>query len=155
MKRITQTDFVTVTKYQAIDGTIFDDEKECEKYEKSAKGVLNAKYHGLVVASPDEDNLFSGFGSSDSTIDIVRLKLRDDIDILMQMFMLENPHMADDDNKEKVCDIRRMLQEALAKQSYVLVHRGYDNESFWIVTYIKKVIEKLNEFVDETDRADS
>lgn len=151
MKRITQSDVITITKYQAVDGTIFDDEKECEKYEKSAKGVLNAKYHGLVVASPDEDNLFSGFGSSDSTIDIVRLKLRDDIDTLMQLFMLENPHMTDDVNKEQVCDIRRMLQEALAKQSYVLVHRGYGNESFWIVTYIKKVVEKLNEFTKEDD----
>lgn len=151
MKRITQSDVITITKYQAVDGTIFDDEKECEKYEKSAKGVLNAKYRDLVVSSSDEDDLFSGFGSSDSTIDIVRLKLRDDIDTLMQMFMLENPHMTDDENRERVTKIRIMLQEAIADHSYVLVHRGYDNENFWIVTHIKKVIEKLNEFADENN----
>ena len=153
MKKIYENTVVYTTKYQAADGTVFDDEKECEKYEKSAIGVLNTKYKKILVEFTSEDTLFSGFGNCDNTIDVVDLTSKEDIDTLMQLFFLNNPHMLNDDCKEKNAETRKMLEEALAENSYVLVYRGYDNDSFWITTHIKNVINQLNTFVDEISKS--
>ena len=55
MKKIYESEVVYTTKYQAVDGTVFDDEKECEKYENSAIGVLNTKYKKILVEFTSED----------------------------------------------------------------------------------------------------
>ena len=61
--------------------------------------------------------------------------------------------MLKDDCKEKNAEMRKMLEEALAENSYVLVYRGYENDGFWITTHIKNIINKLNTFVDEISKS--
>lgn len=46
----------THVHYEAIDGTVFHDKEECEKYEKSAFGVLMARTMDFMVCE-DKDSL--------------------------------------------------------------------------------------------------
>ncbi len=61
----------TVTKYKAIDGTTFDIEQECLKYEKTALCVVRAR---LNIIETTDWNLFFG---DDAPVEIVRGKAED------------------------------------------------------------------------------
>ena len=41
MKEISVTETVHVTKYVAVDNTVFTNKSECEKYEQTAECALN------------------------------------------------------------------------------------------------------------------
>ena len=45
METITIQETKYITKYKAIDGTIFNSDSECKKYEESAKCALLYKYN--------------------------------------------------------------------------------------------------------------
>ena len=61
----------TVTKYKAIDGTTFDDEHECLKYEGTALCVVRAR---LNITETTDWELFYG---DDAPVEIVRGKAED------------------------------------------------------------------------------
>ena len=61
----------TVTKYKAIDGTTFDDEQECLKYEGTALCVVRAR---LNITETTDWELFYG---DDAPVEIVRGKAED------------------------------------------------------------------------------
>lgn len=61
----------TVNKYKAIDGTIFNSENECIKYEDTAQCVVRAR---LNIIETNDWELFFG---DDAPIEIVRGKAED------------------------------------------------------------------------------
>ena len=57
MKEIKKERTTTQTyyEYEALDGTIFNDKEECQKYDESALGLLNYKVSLLKVGKKDMD----------------------------------------------------------------------------------------------------
>ena len=57
MKKVTKTKTTEQIYYEAIDGTLFSNEEECRKYEKSAKVVLYGMIKDKVVGITTPDDL--------------------------------------------------------------------------------------------------
>lgn len=55
MKRVEIKETVSKYVWEAIDGTKFNSEEECKKYDNSAEAVLLANYNSLVINSFDEE----------------------------------------------------------------------------------------------------
>ena len=79
--------------YQAADGTEFKSKEECKAYDESARCMLYAKYNQKVINTNTEFGLF-GFGSDENTIEVVKLETQADADLITQLFLFENKHMA-------------------------------------------------------------
>ena len=131
MKIVKEEKKYTVEVYEAIDGTIFPDQAECEIYERSAKCLLLSKYNKLVIKKDVEYNIF-GCGSEDGYVDIVKLHGKKDIDVIMQTLGVINPHMLKEGNKEKYDKYQDILEKACSEDDLVFIFRGYDDNEFWI-----------------------
>lgn len=118
-------------KYEAIDGTIFNDAQECKKYEESAKMVLYAKYKPLIIAHCSEEELF-GVGSEEYTFDTIKLQKEEDIDLIIQLYILFRNGTA---SPEIINGIKKDLTKYYNTNDIVLIGRGcaYDNyDNFYI-----------------------
>lgn len=88
MKKI-EKEVVTkvVEGYMAMDGTMFQEQEECAKYEQSARGVLRGRVKKLVFNEGTEDCiLFTG--SPDNKVWVCRPMTEEDIDAIKQLYML-------------------------------------------------------------------
>jgi len=70
--------------YEAIDGTIFVSKEECEKYEKSAVGVLMGKTAKFTIATDIDTDVIDG--SDENKYKCVVPKTQEDIDVLNQIW---------------------------------------------------------------------
>lgn len=121
-----------ITKYEALDGTVFDDSEECKKYEASAKATLLAKYRELEVKMISEYNLF-GVGSEEYYLSIVKLKDESDVDLMTQLYCLFNPRYENDEARIK--EARDVFRKAVKTEDFLIINRGCDydqHDSFWI-----------------------
>lgn len=115
----------TVTKYKAIDGTTFDDEQECLKYEGTALCVVRAR---LNITETTDWKLFYG---DDAPVEIVRGKAED-----TEMYV-RLCNWCNTDNMEKSISkwkenigIEEDLQNVIS-----LIFKNLDNEVYTIVRY--------------------
>lgn len=138
-KEVVKKSYVDV--FVANDGTEFSSQIECEKYDESAKGVLLAKYAPMVVKTSYEDDIF-GVGSEEYVVEIVRVKTQEDVDTLLQIYILEHPYYKDEDNKEQLEGIVSKLNSAIG--DFMLVGRGYDRDSFYFYGSRKSFIEDFS-----------
>lgn len=76
------------TSYEAADGTIFTDKKECEKYENSAAAMLLAKLVECEVARQMDTDWFDDSG--DNEYRTVLPTTQEHIDTLNQLFFIYN-----------------------------------------------------------------
>ena len=143
-KEIQKVEYKTV--FVATDGTEFPDKAECEKYEKSAKGVLMAKYAPMVVKTISEDSLF-GVGCEDDVIEIIFVKNQSVVDLLLQIFLVENPHYMKDDWKENLDKVTSQLNNSIG--DFLVIGRGYDGDGFWFYGSRKEIIENFSKKFDE------
>lgn len=88
MKKI-EKEVVTkvVEGYEAMDGTMFEEQEECLKYEKSARGILKARLKKLVIKEGVEDSIY-GTGSCENETWVVKPESEADIDTIKQFFYL-------------------------------------------------------------------
>lgn len=78
VEEITETKEVIVKKlYIANDGTVFNNEEECKKHEKTSE--LMSEYNKLVKGNVNEFDLFFEVGNVDYSYDIVEVKNENDI----------------------------------------------------------------------------
>lgn len=152
MKTITREKQI-VEKYEvfvAEDGTEFKEEAECKKYEESAKGVLSAKYHPLIVGTTNEFGIF-GTGSEDDAVELVKVVSDADADICMQMYFLFNPYQAnkfangDEDVIKRVGEVKRCIIEAKVIGEPLIVNRGYDEDGFWVIGTRSIICEEIQD----------
>lgn len=149
MKEIIKSKTDNVLVYQALDGTEFKSKEECTKYEESAKCVLFYKYNKLVVKSVCEETIFKT-GCCDDIIDIVKInaqsdKAQSDIDLIMQIFFYFN-HNPDDTRIKRV---ENLCKEAIG--NFLFIHRGYDNENFWIMDSLHGYKNHLDNICNATN----
>lgn len=142
MKTIEVEKIIKEIKYGAIDGTLFNTKDECIKYESTAKAVLLAKYKKLVVKEDTEYNLFH-CGSEDCGVDLVKFNTTEDVRNVMQLFALYNPHTAS--TESNVSERMEMCEKALHTNDTLIIHRGYEEDSFWIESTLGDKIAHIKE----------
>lgn len=129
--------------YQAADGTEFKSKEECKVYDESARCMLYAKYNQKVINSTTEFNLL-GFGNDVCTIEVVKLETQADVDLITQLFLFENKHMALSDNRDSLNRILVRLNKALAVKDFVFIGRDCCKNSFYYEGSRNEHIEVLN-----------
>lgn len=150
MKTVEITKEVKSYKYEAVDGVQFDDREECIKYENSAKCVLLTKYNELIVKHEISEYSICDFGSEDYAMDIIKLRNEKDIDIVMQLYALYNPHDSyrkyDKVNKEKCI-------KALKENDFIFIGRNdcCGDDVFRIEFSRNDLINGINKLCDETN----
>lgn len=144
MKEINVEKTVSHIEYMALDGTQFKDKKECEKYEESAKCVLNLKYKKYVVHQGTEESIF-GHGSEDYLVDVVKISDINAVTIVMQLFALCNPQLNNPDNIDRIAKIHKKLDKAFDDEDCVFIGRGYCEDEFWVMESALEAIQNIKD----------
>lgn len=126
MKEIKIEETVYRYKYEACDGTQFDDKEECIKYDKTMIGIIRSRLKKMCVNDgSEEDFLFCG--SCDNEAMICVPKNEKDVDTLKQAIL------AYGGSQQQI--------DAMVKDDYintpVVVIIGYDGCGCWITSYKK------------------
>lgn len=150
MKKVVIEEVVkkNITRYVANDGTQFDDENECQIYEKSARGMLLAKYKKLVTKTINEHVLFN-IGNEDDMYDLVSLTKESDIDLIMQIYYLYNGNSDYYISKDE--SIRNLCNRAIENKELLIIYRGYDDENFYINNTVESWFENMKKKAYETN----
>jgi len=114
----------TVNKYKAIDGTIFNSENECIKYEDTAQCVVRAR---LNIIETNDWELFFG---DDAPIEIVRGKA-EDIEMYVRLCNWCGTKAEEFISKWK----ENIALDGNMQNVPSLIFKNNDNEVYNIVTY--------------------
>lgn len=154
MKQIKRTIESYEYVFVAIDGTEFKDKEECRKFEESARGLLLAKLMPLVVKEKTEFEIF-GAGNDDTAVTIVKLESQADADIVIQLYLLHNPHMTKDDRKNDLNAIVKRIRRAADEKDYIFVCRGYERNEFWFGGTHNEHINCLNKICETPETSEA
>ena len=114
--------------YEAIDGQLFDSKEECEKYEKSAMGVLKGRFKKLIVGIHNAWDLLRGY--DDNEVYILKLKNQQDADTVWQLFYLENPYYLERNRKDRdeyIEKWEKWTENALQEGNFLLMGINCDD----------------------------
>ena len=139
MKEIKTTKMIEeVTGYEAFDGKWFKEKEECEKYERSAYGVITKEFEQLFI-----DKRFAecqiwenfGYGSEEYELAVIEIKDENDLNIANKYYELVTKGTA----------AKLIGKEYIGKR--VLVSLGYKFDRFvepcpWTVEELKEQFEK-------------
>ena len=100
MKKIKETREVVVS-YEAFDGTRFDNEDECKKYESTAEAVITKAFYDLITresGKPIDDTLFAeceiwenyGYGSEEFDMAIIEIKNEEELEIANRFYEIKH-----------------------------------------------------------------
>ena len=133
MKEITKecTHVEKYTVYEAVDGTEFTDQKECEKYEESALGVARGKIHPLFVSTGNEAWTLMG-GCDDHEVIAVKFKDATDVDTFLQWLYLECPWYLNEHHKERKAVIESIVRTAYDRGDAILIGKNCEEEYYFI-----------------------
>lgn len=145
MKEVYVTKEVKELLYEAIDGTIFKDEAECKKYEESAECTLLVKYNPLVIKKTTEWELYKS-GSDEETVHVVKLKSKEDIDTIIQLYFHYN--RKSEQSEKNAIAMRKSCEKAFDTDDFLIIYRGYcnDNCNFWIRSTVTETYEHMIKF---------
>lgn len=132
-------------QYESFDGNLWNTKEECEKYEKSAEGVLKLKFQDLIVAKDNAWNLMRGYEDND----VIGLKLtkEEDKDTVLQLYLLLNPHLLEEKEtyKKWLEQYRSYIDEAYENKDLLLMGTNCDGDYYFIGPR-NKFIENLKNF---------
>lgn len=134
MKRI-EREYTHVEKkvfFEAWDGEIFSDEKQCYEYENNARGVIGKKVQRFRVVQTNEETLFYpfGVGGDEYLVEVFRPTCEKDIEDLNYYFAMFDKDLALIDNSYIGKD--------------VIVNYNYDKD--WL--RFRTLDEYIKEFTD-------
>ena len=146
MKEIKKERTTTQTyyEYEAMDGTVFNDKEECKKYENTAECAIMTKYRSLVLSSKHTQYELFGIGNDDDNIDLVKVKNQDDIDTVMQAWLITNRFYQEDKYESQRNSNYEMLKKAMEEDDIIFINHGYDNDNFWVDGTRNSMIAKMN-----------
>ena len=149
MKKVTLKKEVVNTieevKFQANDGTMFNDEKECKIYEESYLGMLKAEYAKMEKVELYESDFLTFTGSDEYLISIVKVNTDKDIDTLLKLNLYFCSWIRE--NEEKINKNKEILEKS--KGGKVIIGRGikfrddWTEEEFSIIESIDGFIERI------------
>lgn len=131
MKELTRE--VTTTEvigYIAADGKEFRNKEECEKYERTAKGVIQADFEKLVMAEESEYGLFENFGGGSEDYRIVRITI-DNMEELRQANMYS----------QLINNKNLFTEEHIGKS--LIVGTGWQHDACYLYGTIEELVEKF------------
>lgn len=136
MKEIKTTKTIEeVNGYEAFDGKIFKEKEECEKYERSAYGVITKEFEQLFVGERFTENQIwedYGYGSEEFEMAVIDIKDEKDLFIANRYFEFTNSNLID--------------KKYIGKR--VLVNLGYDHDR--CVYPVPRTVEDLREQFEKT-----
>jgi hypothetical protein len=132
-------------EYESFDGSLFDTKEECEKYEKSAEGVLKLKFQDLIVDKQDAWDLMRGY--EDNDVIGIKLTKEEDKDTVLQFYLFLNPHLLNESEryKEWLEQYRSYINEAFEKKDLLLMGINCEGDYYFIGPR-NKFIENLKNF---------
>lgn len=140
--------------YVANDGTEFSDRDECKKYEESALGVMMAKIKPLIIEDISEEGII-GFGNCDDTIWVMKPQTQNDVDCIMQTYLVIRSWAADNEHKDMLERQRKLAQRALDENDVLFVGRGYECDDFWFYGTCNSMKEKLDKHLNVEKKNDN
>lgn len=138
-----------ITKYEAVDGTVFTTEEECKKYEETAKCAINWKIsnsfgrkvnsYGLIDGSFNMWDLpYVGSMCGDDTLFGLEIKNTQDLEALI-MYLKCNTSISDELIAEEI------TPDLIGKK--VIINEAYDDENLQVIEK-DKFFEALDKFFD-------
>lgn len=147
MKKVTLKKEVVNTieevKFQANDGTMFNDEKECKIYEESYLGMLKAEYAKMEKVELYESDFLTFTGSDEYLISIVKVNTDKDIDTLLKLNLYFCSWIRE--NEEKINKNKEILEKS--KGGKVIIGRGIKFRDDWIEEEFS-IIESIDGFIE-------
>ena len=144
MKEVTKEKTQSYIVYQAVDGTEFYDKCECERYERSAHGVLRARISKLTTGKEDAWNLMGGIEGHD--IIGVKMNTENDLKDVQQFLMLENSYYSGD-KAEEIFDI---MEKAYKNGDIILFGINCDGD-YYFINSRQNIIDNLTNLGKEKD----
>jgi hypothetical protein len=134
----------TTTEYyslwEASDGTKFTDKAECEKYEASAKCVLQTKFNKLIINDEyDAWTLLGGY--EDTNILAVKMNTEADKDAVLQYLYLEHPYLAEEQYKKAKETIDSKVETAYSNNDVLLL--GKINDDLYVIDARINIVNRL------------
>jgi len=144
MKEITKerTHVEKYSVYEALDGTQFDFKEDCEKYEKSALGVLRGRLEKLIVGRAEDAWDLMG-GADEHRIIAVKPEKETDVDLILHWFYMENPHYLNDSHAKYKKQLVDTVNTAYDTKDIILFGLNLDNE-FYFINSRQNIINNLN-----------
>ena len=143
MKEIKEERKAFDIKYEAIDGTIFYNKEECEKYDNSAKAVIRAKFKKLALAECNEYGLFN-VGSDENTVYVVKMPKAQDADTVKQLYIADHEWATKNEEYQKYIDEAfGIIDKAYEEKDILFIGENYEGETY-IITTRNTLIETLN-----------
>ena len=149
--------------YVADDGREFDSQSECESYERTAKCALMARYNLLVLKESDSFELF-GFGSDEDIVDVVKMKSEEDMNLILQIIILENPWNYDsekadtpDEEQKRKANLNKVtvrMNRALQEGDLIFIGKGFDADGFWFSGTRNEHIDVLRNLDKLTEKSE-
>lgn len=132
--------------WEAIDGTSFNNEEECRKYENTARMVLWARLKEFIVA---EDNEFSLFrvGNDYDKVFAVKILTPEACDTVTQLWLLDCGVKDDISEVSEDSYVGRALatiKAAYTNKDILLVGASYDDgNSIYIIDTRQNILNRL------------
>ena len=142
MKEVKKERTESYTVYQAVDGTEFHEKSECEKYERSAHGVLRARITKLTTGRENAWDLMGGMDDHD--IIGVKMNTESDLKDIQQFLVLENSYYSFDKTKE-IFDI---MEKAYNNNDIILFGINCDGD-YYFINSRQNIIDNLNTLKQE------
>lgn len=118
------------TVYEAVDGTEFENQEDCKRYDSSFAGVMRGKMKKFVIADGQEDIFFNCGG--EPTVLVCVPKNIKELDIIRQ-FLLANNNTRD--------QIEYITDDCVGRVIIVTISEYEDNVA-WVDT-LDKLVERL------------
>lgn len=131
IKQVENVVKTTKTVFVAVDGTEFDRQDECERYEKSFTGVMRGYLKKIAIKCDSEEAIYMS-GSCDNNCFVVVPKTEDDIIKIKQAAVGsgQRPESAE------------IAMKDVVPGDVVMITFGYDNEWAYIDT-LNRVIDRI------------
>lgn len=139
----------TITYYEAIDGTRFENKEECRKYETSALGMMRAKVKPFMSEPKCAWTTMGGL--DDHQVVAVSIPNEKDINVVLQWLFLECPWYLNDCHEERKEEVVNTVNTAYANQDVLLFGINCDN-NYYFINSRQNIINNLNN-LDKKDNA--
>lgn len=151
MKEIKES--TTVSKYQAIDGTVFNLKSECESYEESVNCTLLYMYNKLKIkTSVTEYDIIPDF-SNDGNYDIIKMQDVDEYELVLKLYCSINKVYRTDCPEYHTKAMDR-ITDCYNCQQHLIIHRGSEYDNYLVFqpfTTLEVMIEHLKELKFKID----
>ena len=121
----------TIIEYYAYDGTKFNSEKECKKYESTAACLVNYKVKDCKVGESDDAWKLMG-GYEDHSIVAFKPNCESDVDALCQLILINSPWLSEGTQGALRDTYFKTIEDAYKNGDVVLFGVNCDGDYYFI-----------------------